>query len=218
MKINTKIFLVDDHSLVRDGLKLLIQKYPGFEICGEAEDNSQALEGIHKNNPDLVIVDLFLKKSFSGLELIKDLRLQFPTLRLIVVSMYEESLYGVRALKAGAHGYVMKKESSQKIMEAIRRVMQGGVYISDSLAGSLVSGIQNSPQGINDNFAEILSDREIEVFQYLGHGKTTIQISEIMGLSQKTIHSYCSRIKEKLNLSNYNELLRESVKCVERNK
>ncbi|MES2307586.1 MAG: response regulator transcription factor [Verrucomicrobiota bacterium] len=211
-----KVFLVDDHELVREGLTRLINQQKHMEVCGEAEDLAGALEGLSSAKADIVVVDLFLKRNFSGLDLIKELRLHYPHLKIIVVSMYEESIYGVRSLKAGAQGYVMKKESSVRIIEAIEKVMAGGVYMSETLANSMLSEFQGKNPSEEKDLGEILSDREIEVFHLLGSGKTTIQVSEAMNLSSKTVHSYCSRIKEKLRLTNYNELLREAVKWVEK--
>ncbi len=210
-----RIFIVDDHPLVREWLWTLLRQQPDFEVCGQAEDTRGAMEGIAKSPPDVAIVDLSLQGA-SGLDLIKDLRAQHPQVAVIVLSMHEEIYYAERALRAGARGYIMKRESTGRIVEAIRRVRAGGLYASEEmlarLAERMVGGGTVSPQGP----VATLSDREIEVFRRLGEGHTTRQIATDLGVSMKTVQAYCARIKEKLNLASGAELVRDAVRWIER--
>jgi DNA-binding NarL/FixJ family response regulator len=212
-----KIFLVDDHPLVREWLTNLLHQQADLIICGEADDAAAALASISTTEPDLAIVDISLKHS-SGLELIKDLKAQNPALPVLVLSMHDESLYAERVLRAGAHGYINKSETAQKVVEAIRRVLNGKLYISEKVAEIMttraIAGRSTTPVSL----AELLSDRELEVFQKLGNGIGTRQIATDLSVSIKTIEVYCARIKEKLNLTSATSLLREAVRWVEANK
>jgi DNA-binding NarL/FixJ family response regulator len=213
----SRVFLVDDHPLVREWLTNLVNGQPDLTVCGEAEDASRALSAISQAHPQIAVVDLSLK-SGSGLELVKDLRLHLPGLGVIVLSMHDESLYAERALRAGARGYVMKRETTKKILAAIRCVLEGGVYVSEgfatTIAEKLVSGAPLKP-GAASSPAALLSDRELEVFGLLGQGRGTPQIAEMLGISIKTVQAYCARIKEKLGLSNATELLRAALRFEE---
>jgi len=205
-----KIFLVDDHPLVREWLANLIQQQPDLAVCGETENAPEAISVIASTKPDLVIADLNLKNS-SGIQLIKDLKELQPHVPVLVLSMHDESLYADRVFRAGARGYVNKRETAQKTVEAIRRVLEGKLYVSEKaaevLAGDKIRGRTASQSAI-----ELLSDRELEVFDKLGQGIGTRQIAEDFHVSVKTIQEYCARIKEKLNLNNATELLREAVR------
>jgi DNA-binding NarL/FixJ family response regulator len=206
------VFLVDDHPLVREWLTNLT-------VCGEAEDAARALSAIAETRPLIAVVDLSLK-SGSGLELVKDIKLHYPAVGVIVLSMHDESLYAERALRAGARGYVMKRETTQKILAAIRCVLAGGVYVSEgfgaTIAAKLVSGALSRP-GADFSPAALLSDRELEVFALLGQGRGTPQIGTVLGISPKTVQVYCARIKEKLGLGNATELLRAAFQFEESN-
>jgi DNA-binding NarL/FixJ family response regulator len=211
-----RIFIVDDHPLVREWLGTLLRQQPDFELCGQAEDVPTALAGMLKARPDVAIVDLSLQ-SGSGLDLIKDMRVQLPEVAVIVLSMHEEIYYAERALRAGARGYIMKRESTGRIVDAIRRVRAGHVYASEEmlarLAERMVGGrAAASPQGP----VATLSDREIEVFRRLGQGQTTRQIATDLNVSMKTVQAYCARIKEKLSLGSGAELVRDAVRWIER--
>jgi DNA-binding NarL/FixJ family response regulator len=212
-----KIFLVDDHPLVREWLTNLLHQQADLIICGEADDAAAALAAISTTKPDLAIVDISLKHS-SGLELIKDLKAQNPALPVLVLSMHDESLYAERVLRAGAHGYINKSETAQKVVEAIRRVLNGKLYISEKVAEIMTTRAIAGRNTTSVSLAELLSDRELEVFQKLGNGIGTRQIATDLSVSIKTVEVYCARIKEKLNLTSATSLLREAVRWVEANK
>jgi DNA-binding NarL/FixJ family response regulator len=205
-----KVFLVDDHPLVREWLTTLINQQPDLAVCGESENAASTLSGIATAAPDLVIVDINLKDS-SGVELIKLLKRQYPDLFVLVLSMHDESLYAERAFRAGARGYVNKRENAHNVVEAVRHVLEGNVYTSpraaELLAGRTVSGRTSSESPVG-----LLSDRELAVFDKLGEGIGTRQIAEEFQVSVKTIQEYCARIKEKMNLASATELLREAVR------
>jgi DNA-binding NarL/FixJ family response regulator len=205
------VFIVDDHPLVREWLINLINQQPDLAVCGESEGPPQAFEAIGASKPDVAIVDISLKNS-SGIELIKDLKASHPAVAVLVLSMHEESHYAERALRAGARGYVMKRETTHKVVEAIRRILEGKLYVSESLAGVLAAHFIDDKKGANRSPAEKLSDRELEVFDMLGRGMGTRQISERMGISLKTVQAYCARMKDKLSLGSGNELLREAIR------
>jgi DNA-binding NarL/FixJ family response regulator len=206
-----RIFLVDDHPLVREGLTNLINEQNDLIVCGEAEDSAGAMTEIPKTRPDVVLVDISLKNE-SGLELVKNLESQFPLVALIVLSMHDEALYAERALRAGARGYVMKRESTKSVLASIRRVMEGGVYVSERVVNSMARRFSSSSKGIENSPVERLSDRELEIFRLLGQGRTTAQIAEDLHLSLKTVQAYCARAKEKFGVSSLGELLRAAIR------
>ena len=210
MNPKTKILVVDDHPLVREWLANLINEEPDFEVCGQTGTAREALGLIGTLLPRIVVVDISLDGS-SGLELIKDVKATHPKVDMIVLSMHDEMLYAERAMRAGAAGYIMKREATRKVLDAIRTVIQGGLYFSNAVNAMLA---QKLVQGAGDQSASIgsLSDRELEVFQLLGRGYNTRQISEQMSVGFKTVHAYCARIKEKLNLANINELVFHAIR------
>src|SRR5215469_11287027 len=211
MSTNRKrIFLVDDHPLVREWLANLIHQQPDLVVCGESESAPVALSSLTATQPDLVIADINLKNS-SGIELIKDLKKLHPDVPVLVLSMHDESLYAERVFRAGARGYVNKRETAQKTIEAIRRVLEGKLYVSEK-AAEILAGKSIGGRAISKSAIELLSDRELEVFDKLGQGIGTRQIAEDFRVSVKTIQAYCARIKEKLNLTSATELLREAVR------
>jgi DNA-binding NarL/FixJ family response regulator len=205
------VFIVDDHPLVREWLTNLINQQPDLAVCGESESAPQAFAAIGARRPDVAIVDISLKDS-SGIELIKNLKESHPAVAVLVLSMHEESHYAGRALRAGAKGYVMKRETTRKVIEAIRRILEGKVYVSESLAGILAAHFVDEKKGEDRSPIEQLSDRELEVFDMLGRGLGTRQIAETLGISLKTVQAYCARMKEKLNLGSGTELLREAIR------
>ncbi len=211
-KSRSRIFLVDDHPLVREWLTNLINQQKDLIVCGEAEDAAQALAGIAAKEPNLVIVDISLNAA-SGLELVKDLRIQHPAVAPLVLSMHEEELYAERAMRAGARGYVRKRETSKNILAAIRRVLQGSIYLSEKLSNSMALKFLKGQEGagLPRSRVEELSDRELQVFHLLGQGRSTSQIADELHLSLKTIQAYCVRAKEKLGLSTAAELVREAI-------
>jgi DNA-binding NarL/FixJ family response regulator len=206
-----RIFLLDDHPLVREGLTNLINAQNDLVVCGEAEDSSGAITGIAKARPDVVLVDISLKNE-SGLELVKNLESQFPLVALIVLSMHDEALYAERALRAGARGYVMKRESTKCVLASIRRVLEGGVYVSERVVNSMARRFSSSSKGPESSPVERLSDRELEIFRLLGQGRSTAQIAEDLHLSLKTVQAYCARAKEKFGVSSLGELLRAAIR------
>jgi DNA-binding NarL/FixJ family response regulator len=211
MPEKSKVFLVDDHPLVREWLTNLNHQEDNLIVCGEAEDAAAALRGIEKTKPDVVIVDLSLRGS-SGIELIKAARLKAPATAIIVLSMHDENLYAERVIRAGARGYVMKRETAQKIIAGIQRVLKGELYFSDSIANAFARKFVDGPSAAALTPMETLSDRELEVFNLLGQGFETRRIAESLNVSIKTVQAYCSRIREKLHISNGLELLREAMR------
>jgi DNA-binding NarL/FixJ family response regulator len=211
-KQKRRIFLVDDHPLVREWLTNLINQQADLEVCGEAESAGDALAGIAARLPNLAVIDISLNAA-SGLELIKDLCIQHPSVAPLVLSMHEEALYAERAMRAGARGYVRKRETSKNILAAIRRVLEGGIYISERLSNAMALKFLKGQEAVSlaRSRVEQLSDRELEVFQLLGQGRGTSQIAEQLHISLKTVQAYCVRAKEKLGLTTAAELLREAI-------
>jgi DNA-binding NarL/FixJ family response regulator len=209
-----RIFIVDDHPVMRRGYAYLIGAEMDLEVCGEAASAREALDRIPDAQPDLSIVDLTLK-GMGGLELIKRLQSQHPDILILVVSMHDETLYADRALRAGARGYIMKSEVESVVVDAIRRILNGGVHVSDALSTKILLQYAGASPSEEDSPLERLSDRELEVFEYMGRGSTTREIADKLALSPKTIDSYRSRIKEKMAIDSNNELTRRAVLWVE---
>jgi len=207
-KPKANIFLVDDHPLVREWLTNLIHQQPDLAVCGESEDAPHALQEISAAKPDVAIVDI---------ELIKNLKALQPGVAVIVLSMHDERLYAERALRAGARGYIMKRETAKKVIMAIRQVLDGKIYMSESLAAVFAAKFVDGRLPASGSLVERLSDRELEVFQLLGKGYETRQVAEMMNVSMKTVQAHCAHIKEKLKLTNAAELLREAVRWQENN-
>lgn len=205
-----RILIVDDHPIVREGLSSLLSRQSDFEVCGEAEDAISALRLIEETTPHVVTVDISLRGA-SGLDLIRRIAQQYPTLRLIVCSLHDEILYAERALNAGALGYVNKHEATLTIVNAVRRVLERRIYLSAEMSERLAlrllgDGSKGERQGI-----ETLSDRELEVFQLIGNGLTTLEVAQKLNLGVKTIETHRRRIKEKLNIKNTAQLAREAT-------
>jgi DNA-binding NarL/FixJ family response regulator len=211
LKQGHKIVLVDDHPLLREGLAKLINQESGLSVCGQFEDASRAFDAIPSLNPDLAIIDLALKNS-SGLELVKNIHASHPKLAMLVLSMYDESLYAERALRAGAAGYIMKQEASERILSAIRQVLKGGIYLSERMSSRLMHQLVGGRARESGSALERLSDRELEIFGMIGQGMGTRQIAEQLHLSVKTVESHRSHIKEKLNLKDANELVHTAIR------
>jgi len=193
-----QVFLVEDHPISRRGQKAVLNAEMNLEVCGEAGGAAEALERIPEMAPDLVLVDLSLEDG-NGLELIKDLQNHQPGLPLLVVSMHEESLYALRCIRAGARGYVMKQRASDVLVEAVREVLEGRIYLSTEMKDRLVQTLNGGRESTPESLLELLSDREIQVFELMGHGLKTGEIAEHLHLSPKTVYSYQARIKDKLN-------------------
>ena len=212
-KKKANILIVDDHPIVRQGLRELVNHENDLIVCGQAEDANQAMKAVKELKPDIVIVDISLKET-SGMELIKDLNVQYPKLPVLALSMHDESLYAERVLRAGAKGYIMKAEATEKVIMAIRKILSGEIYISDKMASKMMRKLVGSSSEINASPVELLSDRELEVFQLIGKGFGTRQIAERLYLSIKTIETYRAHIKEKLNLADSATLLRYAIQWI----
>ena len=206
-----RVFIVDDHPLVREGLANLINAQNDLMVCGEAEDSGRAIAGILKTRPHVALIDISLKNE-SGLELLKHLRSQFSEIALIVLSMHDETLYAERALRAGARGYVMKREASKSVLASIRRVLEGGVYVSERVANRLAIKAAAPRKTADRSPVERLSDRELEIFRLLGQGRSTSQIASDLNLSLKTVQAYCARAKEKFGVTSLVDLLRAAIR------
>jgi DNA-binding NarL/FixJ family response regulator len=210
----TRVFLVDDHPLVRESLASLIEQQSDLAVCGEADRSAPALAAIGAAKPDVAIVDLSLGDG-SGLELIRDLKQMHPKVAVLVLSMHDEDLYAERALRAGARGYIMKREATRNVILAIRRVREGKMAVSPRVAETLAAKLVTASSAGPTDPVATLSDRELEVFRLVGEGRTTRQIAGALHLSAKTVQAYCARIKDKLGLAHANELLREAVRWAE---
>jgi DNA-binding NarL/FixJ family response regulator len=202
--------LVDDHPLVRERLTELIQAEPDLVVCAEAEDRHQALEGITAHQPDLIIVDLTLRDS-DGLELIKDIHSRWPKLKMLVVSMHDESLYAERVIRAGALGYITKQEATRNILVAIRRVIDENIFLSERIATHIISRLTANVGAVAASPAELLTDRELQVFELTGRGYNTREIAQKLRIGVKTAETYRARIKEKLKLKDASELLQLAI-------
>jgi DNA-binding NarL/FixJ family response regulator len=211
---DAKIFIVDDHPLVREWLTNLIKQHPGLVVCGEAATAAEAVSGITTTKPDVAIVDISLRNG-SGLDLIKSLKAMHPETAIIVLSMHDERLYAERSLRAGARGYIMKRETTRNVISAIRQVLDGKLYVSTDMAAYFAEKFVDGKPPTGESSIEQLSDRELEVFQLLGQGRETRDIAKSLNISIKTVQAYCARIKEKLKLANASELLREAVRWYE---
>jgi DNA-binding NarL/FixJ family response regulator len=209
-----RIYVVEDHPVMRQGYGAVIGQEMDLEICGEAGSAGAARQDIPDVDPDLVVVDLSLEGG-SGLELIKDLQAHWPDLPILVVSMHDESLYAERVLQAGARGYLMKSEADTKVVEAIRKILSGGVYLSEDMNAHLLMQFAGGKSAESSSSLAALSDRELEVFEYMGRGLTTREIADELALSPKTIDSYRSRVKDKLAIDSNAQLRRHATMWVE---
>lgn len=208
-----KIAVVEDHAIVRQGLVRLIQDEPDFSVCGEAADGHEALKLIGETKPDIAIIDLGLQE-MSGLELIKNIKIRHPRLPILVVSMHDEAVFAERVLRAGAKGYIMKKESAEKVVGAVRRVLSGKTYLSEKMAEKMLNKISDGGSAKSGSPVDTLSDRELEVFQLIGKGLKSPEIAEELHLSVRTVESYRDQIKAKLNLENASELAKYAIQWV----
>ncbi len=206
-----RVLIVDDHPLVRRGLAELLAAEKDLEVCGEAADADEAVRLIEQRKPQVVVLDLSLKNS-NGIELIERIKARDNGVRVLVSSMHDESLFAERVLRAGGMGYINKQEPIEKLILAIRQILQGDVYLSPRMAGRLLQAAVGAP--LYRNPIETLSNRELEVFQFIGQGMTTKQIAQKLELSPKTIETHREKIKSKLNLANSIELSRHAVRWV----
>lgn len=209
-----QIVIIEDHPMMRKGLTSTLETEPGYEIIAQFENAEDAMQAIQSMDPDLVIVDVSLP-GINGIELIKNLIFQNSKLKMLVVSRHEESLYAERALRSGAKGYVMKFEPSEVLLKAVRKILNGGIYVSDEVGEKLLLNAISGKKQILESPIDILSDRELEVFELIGRGKSSNEIADQLHLAIKTIETYRSRIKDKMNFKNSTELVFHAVKWVE---
>ena len=205
-----RVLLVDDHPLVRERLAEIINREPDLTVCGEAEDRHQALGAVQTTQPDLVIVDLTLKNS-DGVELIRDIHSRWPAQRMLVVSMHDESLYAERVLRAGARGYITKQEATRSILQAIRSVLNGTIYLNETISTQILRRLTAAPGAHAVSPAEFLADRELQVFELTGRGLNTRQIAQQLDISSKTVETYRRRIRDKLKLGDPADLLQSAI-------
>ena len=210
----TRILLVDDHPLMRKGLAMSLDSEPDLTVVAQCADAEEAMQILEEAKPDLAVVDVSLP-GMSGLELVKHMLAIREDLKILVASRHDESLYAERAIRAGARGYVMKLEAGDVILKAVRRVLNGGIYVSDEINERLLMGMVRGNQTLATSPLEVLSDRELEVFEMTGKGHGTRDIAERLHLSVKTVESYRARIKNKLNLNSAAELMQHAVNWVE---
>jgi DNA-binding NarL/FixJ family response regulator len=206
------VFIVDDHPLLRQGLALLINREQDLMVCGEAEEAQTAMTEIALKKPDILIADISLNGP-DGLDLLKNLRTQYPNLPVLILSMHDESIYAERALRARANGYIMKQEATEKVLVAVRRILGGDIYLSDRMANKLLHQYISGTSADMKTQLSALSDRELEVFRLIGEGRSTRQIAEKLHLSIKTVETYQAHIKEKLSLQSGRELVQHAIQA-----
>jgi DNA-binding NarL/FixJ family response regulator len=205
-----RIMVVDDHPIVRQGLALLINREADLVVCGEAEEASGAMHVLASSRPDVLIVDISLNGP-DGLDLLKNIRTTHPSLPVLILSMHDELIYAERALRAGANGYIMKQEATEKVLVAVRRILSGEIYVSDRIANQMLKHYITGAGTLRNSSIADLSDRELEVFRLIGEGHGTRQIAEELHLSVKTVESYQAHIKEKLSLRSARELMQHAI-------
>src|ERR1700730_4508012 len=205
-----RILVVDDHPIVRQGLALLINREPDLVVCGEAEEAMGALHVLASARPDVLIVDISLNGP-DGLDLLKSVRTTNATLPVLILSMHDESIYAERALRAGANGYIMKQEATEKVLVAVRRILNGEIYVSDRIANKMLKHYITGSGTLRNSTINDLRDRELEVFRLIGEGHGTRQIAEELHLSVKTVESYQAHIKDKLCLRSSRELMQHAI-------
>jgi DNA-binding NarL/FixJ family response regulator len=204
-----KIVVVDDHPVIREQLAEIINREPDLRVCAEATTRKEAVRVIRAMQPDLAVVDLTLPDA-HGIELVKDLQAQAKDVKLLVLTMHEESLYGARVIRAGARGYIDKSRASSQVLTAIRKVLSGELYLSDELARQMASSVAGSNAGSLEPM-DRLGERELEVFERIGDGQSIAEIARAMSLSYKTIENYRSRVRQKLNLPDAAALRRSAI-------
>jgi DNA-binding NarL/FixJ family response regulator len=208
------VFVVDDHPIVREGLAQMINRESDLTVCGEAEEMHGALQMIDALKPDILIVDISLNGP-DGLDLLKSIRTRDPRLPVLILSMHDESIYAERALRAGANGYIMKQEATEKVLVALRRILSREIYVSSRIASKMLQQfVGGNPSAGMHSPLDGLSDRELEVLRLMGDGHATRQIAEELHLSVKTVESYQAHLKEKLSLKNLRELVQYAVQWV----
>ncbi len=207
------IIIVEDHPLMQKGMEMTLQAEPGFEVVGMATTGEEALELMERTKPDLAIVDISLP-GMNGLELIRILRSRSEEIRILVVSRHDEELFAERAIRAGAQGYIMKMNAGEQIVDAVRKIKNGGMYLSETISNKMLMGLSSGINSKERSPYQLLSDRELDVFRMIGQGITTREIARRMHISSKTVDTYKARIREKLNITNSSELLQQAVQWV----
>lgn len=215
--ITKQILIVDDHPMMRRGLTDTLESEPGFEVVLQLERAEQVLDVMDDYELDLMIIDVSLP-GMNGIELVKNVIFQNPDQKILVISRHEESLYAERALRAGAKGYIMKFEPSDVLLKAVKKVIGGGIYVSEELNEKLLMNAMHGKKDPEASTVDLLSDRELEVFELIGHGKSSTEIAEQLHLAAKTVETYRSRIKEKMDFKNSTEMIFHAVKWVENEK
>jgi DNA-binding NarL/FixJ family response regulator len=209
-----RILLVDDHPFMRIGLATLIDRQPDLMVCAEAGNPAEAFHALEKTKPDLVLTDLTMPGR-SGLEFIKDLVAAEPGLSILVISMHDEAVHAERALRAGARGYIMKEAGGENLLTAIRQILRGEVYVSPRMSARILAGLSGGKPRGSSSPIEKLTDREFQIFQLIGQGKSTRDIAAQLHLSPKTVDVHRANIKEKLELTDVTALIRHAVRWVE---
>jgi DNA-binding NarL/FixJ family response regulator len=205
-----RVFVVDDHPIVRQGLALLIDQQPDLVVCGAAEEAESALAAIATSRPDVLVLDISLPGR-DGIELLKTIRSSDPELPILVLSMHDETIYAERVLRAGANGYIMKQEATENVLVALRRILRREVYLSDRIASRMLRQLASHGRETDEAPINRLSDRELEVFRLIGSGLSTRQIADELRLSVKTVESYQAHIKDKLALHSSRDLVQRAI-------
>ena len=209
-EVKKSVFIVDDHPLLRKGLALLINREADLVVCGEAEEAQAAMKAIAANEPDIMIVDISLNGP-DGLDLLKNIRTLYPDLPVLILSMHDESIYAERALRARANGYIMKQEATEKVLVAVRCILDGEIYLSERMSRKLLHQYISGASAEATSQLSMLSDRELEVFRLIGEGRGTRQIADKLHISIKTVETYQAHIKTKLSLRSGRELVQHAI-------
>jgi DNA-binding NarL/FixJ family response regulator len=208
--VRKSVLIVDDHPLLRQGLALLINQQQDMLVCGEAEEAQTAMQAIAQHRPDIMILDISLSGP-DGIELLKTIRASDPELPVLILSMHDEAIYAERALRARANGYIMKQEATEKVLVAVRRILNGEIYLSDRMSNKMLQQYIGGGPSMLQSRISALSDRELEVFRLIGEGRATREIAEELHLSVKTVETYQAHIKEKLALRSGRELIQHAI-------
>lgn len=213
MSNKIKLFVVDDHPIVAEGLGRMISKSKKYEICGSSLTFEEALQSIKDSSPDILIIDISLQEDYNGIELLRKIKKQNKKVKALFLSMHDEKIYAERTLKAGAAGYVNKSEFTEKIMDAIDAVAEGKIYLSETIKESIIQDMVSTKADYRKTGLDRLTNREFEIFEFIGRGLNTKQIAEKLNLSEKTVLSHKLRIRNKFSLKNSNELVNYAIKC-----
>lgn len=212
--LKKKIILVDDHPLIRKGIALTLGEEPSFEICSQFSSGEEALEKISTIDADVAIVDVSLP-GMNGIEFIKHLKIAKPEIKILVVSRHDEELYAERAIRSGANGYIMKQEAGEVLINGVKKILAGGIFVSQVINERILQSLLNNKKTTEQSPFELLSDRELEVFEHIGRGLATKDIADRMHVSVKTIETYRARIKDKLGLESSIELTRIAIQWIQ---